>query len=167
MTTAARASVEGTALGGSGDVSALPAEEIEAAIVEVELGMNLAFNRARLRWKESAAEIAPELQPAGYKLLSYIARAGEANAHQLAEVFEMDKSVVSRQVRMLEELGLIVSRADEHDGRQRILTATPTASACIARAHERNRARFHEVLGELRPEELAAAAKVFRRMAES
>ena len=45
----------------------------------------------------------------------------------LAELFDMDKSVVSRQVRILEEDGLVMSRPDERDGRVRVLE--PTAFA--------------------------------------
>ncbi len=76
---------------------------------------------------------------AGYKLLTFIDRAGSASAHELAERFEMDKSVVSRQVRMLEELGLIASVPDERDGRLRVLTATP--AACTALTDVRRRVR--------------------------
>ena len=93
--------------------------DLDAALAEFQGQLNMIFTRARSMWKESAARIHPDLQPAGYKLLSYIARSGTASAHHLAECFEMDKSVVSRQTRMLEEAGLIVSRADESDGRDR------------------------------------------------
>ena len=89
--------------------------EDDQALVEFQGHLNLLFARARTQWKESAAQIDPQLQPAGYKLLMFIARVGTASAHQLAETFDMDKSVVSRQVRMLEDLGLLQSRADELD----------------------------------------------------
>src|SRR5690606_23098808 len=92
--------------------------DVDDALAEFQGHLNLIFARARTLWKESAARIHPELQRSGYKLLTFIAHAGSANAHVLADRFEMDKSVVSRQVRMLEDHGLLESRPDDTDGRQ-------------------------------------------------
>lgn len=108
----------------------------------------------------------PDLQPSGYKLLSYIARTGGANAHQLAELFEMDKSMVSRQIRMLEDFGLLESRPDERDGRLRALTATAAAQETLAQLRAENAERMRAVLAELTPEEVQAASKAFRLLAE-
>ena len=140
--------------------------DIDDALSEFQGHLNLIFARARSLWKESAARIHPELQPSGYKLLTFIARAGSANAHQLADSFEMDKSVVSRQVRMLEDLDLLVSRPDDNDGRQRVLTATPAACEILADLRGDHADRLRGILSELTPEELQSASKVFRLLAE-
>lgn len=140
--------------------------EVDSALADLQTHLNLIFARTRTLWKESAARIDPELQVGGYKLLTFIDRAGTASAHELADRFEMDKSVISRQVRMLEELGLLESRPDERDGRLRVLT--PTAQACSALAELRrdHSIRLREVVEELTPDEVAAASKVFRLLAE-
>ncbi|MDN3311694.1 MarR family transcriptional regulator [Microbacterium oryzae] len=143
-----------------------PGTQMAGALADLQGDLNLIFVRARSLWKESAARLHPELQVAGYKLLSFIDRAGSANAHQLAERFEMDKSVVSRQVRMLEDFGLLESRADERDGRLRVLTATPRASAQLSRLRAEYAARLHDGMGEVTEEEILAASKVFRLLAE-
>ncbi|GGD62646.1 MarR family winged helix-turn-helix transcriptional regulator [Microbacterium murale] len=140
--------------------------DIDEALAEFQGHLNLIFARARSLWKEAAARIHPELQPSGYKLLTFIARAGNANAHQLADRFEMDKSVVSRQVRMLEDLDLLESRPDDNDGRQRVLTATPAACEILADLRGDHAERLREILAELTPDELHAASKVFRLLAE-
>lgn len=140
--------------------------DVDDALAEFQGHLNLIFARARSLWKESAARIHPELQPSGYKLLTFIARAGSANAHQLADRFEMDKSVVSRQVRMLEDLHLLESRPDDNDGRQRVLTATPAACEILADLRGDHADRLREILTELTPDELRAASKVFRLLAE-
>lgn len=147
------------------DVAATPAE-IDTALGDLQTHLNLIFARTRTLWKESAARIAPELQVGGYKLLTFIDRAGTASAHELAERFEMDKSVISRQVRMLEELGLIESRTDERDGRLRVLTATPAACAALAELRSDHASRLRTVVAELTPDEIHAASKVFRLLAE-
>ncbi|GAA5031054.1 MarR family winged helix-turn-helix transcriptional regulator [Microbacterium fluvii] len=141
--------------------------EAEEAILELESGMNLVFRRASIAWKESAALIHPELQPSGYKLLAHVVRMGTCNAHQLAELFDMDKSVISRQMRQLEELDLIRSVPDERDGRLRVLTPTDEARAALAHVRECNAARMRRVLETLDADEIRTCAKVFRSLAEA
>lgn len=141
--------------------------DVDDALAEFQGQLNLIFSKARSLWKESAARIHPELQPSGYKLLATIARAGSTNAHQLAELFEMDKSVVSRQVRMLEDLDLIESRPDEADGRLRVLTATPAACAALADVRGDHARRLRTSITGLTEEEIRTASKVFRLLAEA
>ena len=145
---------------------ALASADVDGALADLQTHLNLIFARTRKLWKESAARIDPELQVGGYKLLTFIDRAGTANAHELAERFEIDKSVISRQVRMLEELELIESRPDERDGRLRVLTATPSARAALAELRRDHSIRLRTVVQELTPDEIHAASKVFRLLAE-
>ncbi|MDT0158226.1 MarR family transcriptional regulator [Microbacterium sp. ARD32] len=142
------------------------AQAADETLADFQAHLNLIFARARTLWKESAARIHPDLQPAGYKLLAYIARTGDASAHRLAELFEMDKSVVSRQLRMLEDFGLIESRPDERDGRQRVLTARPEAAQALAQLRSETAERMRSVLAELTSDEVQAASKVFRLLSE-
>lgn len=141
--------------------------DTDDALAEFQGHLSLIFTKARSLWKESAARIHPELQPSGYKLLASIARVGSTNAHQLAELFEMDKSVVSRQVRMLEDLDLIESRPDENDGRLRVLTATPTACAALADVRGDHAQRLRASITGLTQDEIRTASKVFRLLAEA
>jgi len=145
---------------------AVASPDAETALGDLQTHLNLIFARTRTLWRESAARISPELQVGGYKLLTFIDRAGSVSAHELAERFEMDKSVVSRQVRMLEDLGLIESRPDERDGRLRVLTATPSACAALAELRRDHSVRLRAVVAELTPEEIHAASKVFRLLSE-
>lgn len=140
---------------------------LDEAIAEVEEQMSVLFSRARLIWKEAAQQVHPDLQPAAYKLLSTIVRHGSANAHVLAEMFEMDKSVVSRQVRVLEELGLVETRADERDGRVRVLVATPIAEERVREVRERNQQRLRGVLLDRPEAELRGFAQLLRSIAEA
>lgn len=145
---------------------AVTSPDVDSALADLQTHLNLIFARTRTLWKESAARIDPELQVGGYKLLTFIDRAETTSAHELAERFEMDKSVISRQVRMLEELGLIQSRSDERDGRLRVLSATPSARAALAELRRDHGERLRAVVSELAPEEIHAASKVFRLLSE-
>ena len=135
---------------------------IDEAIADVEGELNMLFSRIRTVWKESAQQVHPDLQPAGYKLLSAITRLGTTNAHVLAETFEMDKSVVSRQIRMLEDLGLVETRADERDGRVRVLVATPRAFELVQGVRDRNQQRLRDVLVGRPETELRSFADLLR-----
>lgn len=140
--------------------------DADDALAEFQWRLSMMFSRARALWKESAARVHPDLQPAGYKLLGFVARSGTSNAHQLAEAFEMDKSVVSRQVRALEDLGLVVSRPDELDGRQRVLAATSAAHEALQALRVDHAERMRAVLADLTPDELAAASKAVRCLSD-
>jgi len=140
--------------------------DVDSALGDLQAHLNLIFARTRSLWKESAARVHPELQVAGYKLLTFIDRAGTANAHELAERFEMDKSVISRQVRMLEELELLESHPDERDGRLRVLTVTSAACTALAEVRREYGTRLQAVIDELTPDEIRAASKAFRLLAE-
>jgi DNA-binding MarR family transcriptional regulator len=121
-------------------------DRIDEAIADVEEQLSMLFSRIRTVWKESAQQVHPELQPAAYKLIFAITRLGTTNAHVLADMFEMDKSVVSRQIRTLEELGLVETRTDEADGRVRVLVATPKAIEAVQGVRDRNQQRLRNVL---------------------
>ncbi|MFT4259200.1 MarR family winged helix-turn-helix transcriptional regulator [Microbacterium sp.] len=144
---------------------AVVSPEFDSALVELQGRLELIFAKARLLWKDSAARIAPGLHVSGYKLLAHLDRAGECTAHELAQRSETDKSVISRQVRMLEECGLVVSRADERDGRQRVLTATAEAHAALARVRGGYAQRVREAIDDLTVDEIRAATRVFERLA--
>ena len=135
---------------------------IDEAIADVEDELSMLFSRIRTIWKESAQQVHPDLQPAGYKLLSAITRLGTTNAHVLAETFEMDKSVVSRQIRMLEDLGLVETRIDERDGRVRVLGATPRAFELVQGVRDRNQQRLRDVLVGRPEAELRSFADLLR-----
>lgn len=124
---------------------------VDVAIADVEEQLGVLFSRVRLIWKDNAARIHPDLRPVGYKILSTIVRLGETNASVLADQLETDKAVVSRQVRMLEEAGLVVSSADARDGRARVLTPTASAVERVTAVRAQQQDRLRELLRS-RPE---------------
>ncbi|MDR5699495.1 MarR family winged helix-turn-helix transcriptional regulator [Agromyces aerolatus] len=140
---------------------------VDEAIALVEEQLSVVFTRARQLWKQAAEQIHPDLQPAGYKVLATIVRLEATNAHVLADLLDMDKSSVSRQVRVLEEAGFVESRPDERDGRLRVLAPTPVAVERIRAVRERHQARVRRVLEDRAPEELVAFAGMLRLIADA
>lgn len=86
----------------------------------------------RQSWKDLAQAIDPRLQPVGAQSLVALLNRGEMRASDLAEAMLIDKSVLSRQVTLLEDLGLIERRVDPDDARARILLATEHARQRLA-----------------------------------
>lgn len=89
----------------------------------------------------------PDLQPFGYQVLTSIATGKATSAGAIIERLQTDKSAVSRQVRQLEELGLVESVPDPDDRRARVLVATDLAQERVAIARARYEGRMAERLG--------------------
>lgn len=147
-------------------VAAVAQGDVDEAIAEVEQQLAVLFGRARLLWKDAAAQVHPDLKPVGYKILSMIVRLQETNAYVLAEALETDKSVVSRQVRMLEDAGLVTSRADDKDGRARVLSATSAALALVHAAQARQQDRLRDLLRSKPADEVRAFAAMLELISE-
>lgn len=139
----------------------------ETGIAEVEEYLGALFHRVRQTWKEAAASIHPELQPVGYRILGAVVRLRETTAYALADLLDTDKSVVSRQIRMLEEAQLVTSRADEKDGRVRILSPTPEAVERVSAAKARQQSKLRDVLRTQPEADVRAFAGMLRLLSES
>ncbi|WP_168197208.1 MarR family winged helix-turn-helix transcriptional regulator [Agromyces laixinhei] len=140
--------------------------DAERAIAAVEQQFGRLFHRVRANWKRYAAELHPDLPPLGYKVVSSLATAGPAHASALAEKLHTDKSVLSRQIRTLEELGLVESSVDEHDARVRVLAATSEAAARVAEIRAGSQAELRERLREWEPQEIATFAELLGRLGD-
>jgi DNA-binding MarR family transcriptional regulator len=139
---------------------------MNGAISAVEQELALATGRARQLWKNAACEVHPGLQPAGFKLLWTIIHLQGASGHVLAGALDMDKSVISRQVRLLKEWGLVSTREDDTDGRSRILQATPYAIDRVKSVRSRQRGRLLDYLQSHSEEEVLAIAALLRALNE-
>jgi len=138
----------------------------EEAIAAVEEEFGRLFHRVRANWKQYAARVHPTLQPMGYKVLSMIVARGPVKAGELIDDLHTDKSVLSRQVRQLESLGLVESRIDERDARARLLVATPAAIERVVAVRAENQAELRARLATWRPDEVATFAELLARLAD-
>lgn len=134
------------------------------AINRVEEQFRLLFVRVRAVWKEAAAAVHPDLQPVGYKILSAIVHRGRMHAGAIADALEIDKSVVSRQVKHLETLGLAQIVADPDDRRARFIEATPAAVESVGQRGSRMHRRLHEQLHAWPAEDVAQLARLLQRL---
>lgn len=137
---------------------------IDSAIADVEDAMAVLFARAGASWRDYAACVHPELQPAGYKILSALVHLGPTPTGALAELLVTDKSVMSRQVRWLQERGLVESSPDPDDARVRILTATMDARSRVEHARASNTEVFRDQLRRWPGDDLNRFAAMIGRL---
>jgi DNA-binding MarR family transcriptional regulator len=112
--------------------------------VEHELGV--LFRRARALSTEVAREVHPELEPAAYGLLIGMHDCARSRPSDLAEHFGVGKATISRQVKVLEQLGLIERRPDPDDGRAQLLALTDEGRRRVETARAARQKRFHAML---------------------
>jgi len=112
---------------GSRAVTAARGLEKADALAEVEEAMVELVGRIRSDTREAAIAIDTSLQPFGLKILRVIAHRGPLQSGALALALSVDRSVISRQVTQLCELGLATLQSVEGDGRARLVAATPRA----------------------------------------
>ena len=114
--------------------------------ITVEAQLGILISRIRSQLRDRAAFVHPDLQPAGYLILSMLVRSGPSTGGTLADALGMDKSSVSRQVTVMEALGLVERTADPADGRAHFLVASPTAHGAIARIRTEHQVALYERL---------------------
>ncbi len=118
------------------------------AIGDVEHEFSLMFNRVRGIMRERAEQIHPDLQPLGYKVLSALVRGGRMHAGTVGDLLMTDKSTISRTVKQLEDLDLVVREADPDDGRATYLAASAIGVERVTRVRADNEDQWRSRLGE-------------------
>ena len=106
----------------------------ELGRLEQEVGVLI--RRVKRVIGERSRSVHPDLQPASYLMLSYLAAEGPQRSSVLSERFGVDKGAISRQVQHLCDLGLLVREPDPADGRATLVWVDPE-TADILRLDER------------------------------
>jgi DNA-binding MarR family transcriptional regulator len=97
----------------------------ELGRLEQEVGVLI--RRVKRVIGERARAVHPDLQPASYLMLTYLASDGPQRSSAMSERFGVDKGAISRQVQHLCDLGLLLREPDPLDGRASLISASPDA----------------------------------------
>ena len=135
-----------------------------AAIAEVEEQMSVLAGHIRASMRDASLSIDPALQPFGLKMLRLLARCGPTHASAVAAALYVDKSVISRQARLLCDLGLLETQVDPADGRARFLAVTPVAARKLAEVRAGDTAIVHRRLGSWPAGELRELARLLAKL---
>jgi DNA-binding MarR family transcriptional regulator len=120
--------------------------DLDTAVGALEHEFGVMFGKVRAQTRDRAARVHPELSPAGYNLLAMLVRSGPQHAGALAAAMDADKSIISRIVRQLADLGLVQRQADPADGRAAYVVATATAVERVEAVRSERRRQLRDVL---------------------
>lgn len=115
-------------------------------MLEQEVGVLI--RRVRRVIGERARAVHESLQPASYLMLGYVAEHGPIRASAMAEIFDIDKGAISRQVQHLIDLGLVERTPDPDDGRATLLSTTDEAARRMQDVAAHRRKWLEEQLGD-------------------
>jgi DNA-binding MarR family transcriptional regulator len=120
------------------------AEELRR--LEQEVGVLI--RRVKRVIGERSRLVHPELQPASYLMLTYLAAEGPQRSSVLSDRFGVDKGAISRQVQHLGDLGLLDREPDPDDGRATLVSASPDAVRRLEAVDQDRRRWLDERLSE-------------------
>jgi DNA-binding MarR family transcriptional regulator len=138
----------------------------ESAYSHLEHELAVLLRRARSYSEDIARELHPELHATSYALLARLLE-GPTRAADLCTYFGVDKSAVSRQLRLLEELGLVERGADPADGRAQLLALTPEGRRRLTKARDARRGRIRRQLDRWDEDDVARLGELLARFNES
>lgn len=139
--------------------------------IDAELSGQLVVDLSRVVKLLRAVNVAvprfhESLEPSAHPLLFAI-HDEPARVTDLADRVHTDVSVVSRQVRHLETLGLVTKVPDPDDGRASLVDLTAEGSDLVTRVFDGRGRWMAEVLSDWTPEQAASLGENLGHLAES
>ncbi|MGO4384783.1 MarR family winged helix-turn-helix transcriptional regulator [Specibacter sp. RAF43] len=144
--------------------SAAGASDVDHAMAALETQLSLPWRRARAISYGLTRSVHPELEPAAYGLLSVLAKDGAMRLTDLARCIGVGKPSVSRQISLLETLGLVRRQADPLDGRAQLIGLTPAGQSKMTTVHAARQRAFHAMLEHWDEAELRQLAELIAKL---
>jgi DNA-binding MarR family transcriptional regulator len=135
-----------------------------SAVDAVEHELGILIRRARSIAVETARGLHPELDPAAYSLLVHLNKIAPARPTDLAAYFGIGKATVSRQLKLLENLGLIGREPDPADRRAHLLVLTPDGRHRLQRVQAARQQRLRALLGSWPEQDVRDLARSLARL---
>lgn len=132
----------------------------------LEVELDVLMRRARAYQGRLARQVHPDLEAGAYSILVRLAETGGERLTDMAEAFGVGKPTVSRQVTVLDGLGLVRRTPDPQDARSQVLHLTADGSARLEAARSARRARFQDLMGTWPEEDVATLADLLHRFNE-
>jgi DNA-binding MarR family transcriptional regulator len=128
--------------------------DTDAAIEALEQQLSMLWRRARSNSYKVARRVHPDMEPAAYGLLVILQREGSMRLTDIAASVGVGKPSVSRQIAMLEHLGLVQKEADPLDGRAQAISLTDAGTRQLVAAQTARKQAFHELMEDWDVEDL-------------
>ncbi len=138
-------------------------------LADVERELTRFLRRARAASTAMATQVHPDLDVASYAVLLTIRELRESlpggvRAADVAGALRLHKSTMSRNIAVLESLGLIERVPDPDDARARLLAVTPTGGRSLAAAIDARRQRVAETHKPWTAGDVRDLARLLRRL---
>ncbi|MFI5674928.1 MarR family winged helix-turn-helix transcriptional regulator [Streptomyces cellulosae] len=130
----------------------------------LERELTVLLRRARANQGEMAREVHPDLESAAYGLLVRLDECGRQRATALAAYIGVGKATMSRQLRALEDLGLVAREPDPADGRAWLVALTQEGHDRVTRVREARRARYARRLENWDSREVTELARLLHEL---
>ncbi|MET9093929.1 MULTISPECIES: MarR family winged helix-turn-helix transcriptional regulator [Streptomyces] len=137
---------------------------VDHEFLALERELAVFLRRARASSGEMAREVHPELEPAAYGLLVRLESAGRQRATELAAYFGVGKATMSRQLRALEDLGLVAREPDPADGRAWLVRLTDEGLARFRSVRDARRGQYVRKLADWDRAEVAELARLLHQL---
>lgn len=146
----------------SGGVSGSGVDQPE--FLDLERELTVLLRRARANQGEMAREVHPDLESSAYGLLVRLDEFGQQRATELAAYIGVGKATMSRQLRALEDLGLVTRAPDPADGRAWLVALTMEGRSRVGRVRNARRARYAGRLADWDPREVSELARLLGQL---
>ncbi|MGW1022979.1 MarR family winged helix-turn-helix transcriptional regulator [Streptomyces sp. NPDC002577] len=147
-----------------GSASEAPEHGADREFLSLERELTVFLRRARATSGEMAREVHPDLEPAAYGLLVRLDERGQQRATELAAYIGVGKATMSRQLRALEELGLVAREPDPADGRAWLVHLTDEGRDRFRTVRDARRARYVRQLADWDRMEVAELARLLHQL---
>lgn len=150
--------------GGHASGSALSGSVNQPEFLALERELTVLLRRARASQGEMAREVHPDLESSAYGLLVRLDEYGRQRATELAAYIGVGKATMSRQLRALEDLGLVTRAPDPADGRAWLVELTAEGRSRVGRVRDARRARYAGRLADWNPREVSELARLLHQL---
>ncbi|MFF8954187.1 MarR family winged helix-turn-helix transcriptional regulator [Streptomyces sp. NPDC014894] len=150
--------------GTGGESGACGENGVDQVFLALERELAVFHRRARASSGEMARQLHPDLEAAAYGLLVRLEESGSLRATDLAGYFGVGKATMSRQLRALERLGLVVREPDPADGRASLVRLTEEGLTRFRRVRDARRERHAARLAGWDRAEIAQLARLLNQL---
>jgi DNA-binding MarR family transcriptional regulator len=107
------------------------------------------------------------MSKARWQVLVLLQREGEVSQASMQQQLKVDGAAITRQVKQLEEEGLVLRRADPQDNRFTLVTLTATGRQLAAGMHAKRESFESLVTSGLAPEDLAVMRQCLQQIRQN
>ncbi|WP_312181713.1 MarR family transcriptional regulator, partial [Arthrobacter sp.] len=134
------------------------------AVESLEQELSVLWRRARAASQRVAKAVHPNLEPAAYGLLVLLQRRGPLRLTDLAAEIGVGKPSLSRQIVMLESLGLVQKQPDPEDRRAQAISLTELGREQVLRTQRAREEHFRSRLASWDDAEVLALSVLLHKL---